>query len=313
MQLINVLSHLGMLCLILVACTNGKSPVQGRPTPQKGPRMDYNLKAPDYSLKLNKDLREISGLICYKDAFLCAIQDEKGHLYQLPLDDEDVQRKVNFSADGDYEDITLYEELIYVLRADGVLFELSNWKDRMKAQTRVINTNLGEINDTEGLAYDPRTHQLWIACKGSSQIGQNVHQERGVYAYDLASNTFDPKPVFTLSRQQLKDYVKQHLKGEDDYDFYKKLLKKAKSDMPLQPSALGIHPITEDIYLLCAVGNSLVVLNRGFGIKALYRLSEDLFEQPEGLAFDSKGNLYLASEGVKHKARIHFFEYRKDR
>ena len=183
-------------------------------------------------------------------------------------------------------------------------------QDEKKAQTRVIDTNLGEINDTEGIAYDPRTQQLWIACKGSAQIGQSVHQERAVYAYDLTLDSFYTTPIFTLSRKQVHRYIKQQLKTSPHYDFYKKIFKKERPNLPLQPSAIAIHPLTEDVYLLCSVGRSLVVLRRDFSIRQLYYLPEALFEQPEGMTFDSQGNLYIASEGVKRKARIHYFPYR---
>lgn len=288
------------------SCSNGTTPTRS----STAPIVDYQLNAPAKTFKLEKKLREISGLACYKDEFLCAVQDEQGNLYQLSKKNGAVKHKVDFSADGDYEGLACYQDRLFALRADGVLFELEDWEDEKKAQTRVINTNLGEINDTEGVAYDPRTQQLWIACKGSAQIGQSVHQERGVYAYDLALDSFYTTPVFTISRKQVYRYIKQHLKTSPHYSFYKKLFKKAKPDLPLQPSAIAIHPITEDIYLLCAVGNSLIVLRRDFSIRHLYYLSSKLFEQPEGMTFDSKGNLYISSEGVKKKARIHYFPYR---
>lgn len=292
---------------LLGACSNGKTPA--RP-PHNGATVDYQLDAPAKTFKLDKKLREISGLTCYKDEFLCAVQDEQGNLYQLSKKDGDIKHKVDFSADGDYEGLACYQDKLFALRADGVLFELTDWEDAKKAHTRVIDTNLGEINDTEGVTYDPRTKQLWIACKGSAQIGQTIEQERGVYAYDLALDSFYTTPVFTLSRKQVHRYIKQHLKNKPHYAFYKKLFKKERPNLPLQPSGIAIHPVTEDIYLLCAVGSSLIVLRRDFSIRQLYYLSEELFEQPEGIAFDSKGNMYLSSEGVKKQARIHYFPYR---
>ena len=296
------------LCWGLMACTNSKPPADANGTTTV---VDYRLDAPTQVFKLSKNLREISGLTLYQDQFLCAVQDERGNLYQLSLEDGTVQHKVDFSADGDYEGLAVHEEHLYALRADGVLFKLLDWQDQKKATTEVINTNLGEINDTEGLTYDPRTNQLWIACKGSALIGQQVNQARGIYAYDLTLDSFFTAPIFTLSRKQLQRYNKSMLKGTPDYGYYKKLLKKAKPDMPLRPSAIAIHPLTSDIYLLCAVGHTLVVLRRDFSIRRLYRLSETLFEQPEGMTFDSKGNLYIASEGVKKKARVFYFPYRK--
>lgn len=298
-----------LLLGLLGACSNGTTPARPH---LSSSTVDYQLDAPSKTFKLEKKLREISGLTCYNDEFLCAVQDEQGNLYQLSRKDGAIKHKVDFSADGDYEGLACYKDRLFALRADGVLFELTDWENAQKAQTRVINTNLGEINNTEGITYDPRTEQLWIACKGSAQIGQQVEQERGVYAYDLTLDSFYTKPVFTLSQKKVHRYIKHYLKNSPHYPFYKKLFKKERPNLPLQPSAIAIHPITEDIYLLCAVGSSLIVLRRDFSIRQLYYLSHELFEQPEGMAFDSQGNLYISSEGVKKRARIHYFPYRAE-
>jgi len=115
----------------------------------------YNFDAPNEKFKLSKELKEISGLTCYKDKWLAAVQDEKGAIYLIDMNTGNTENVIEFSADGDYEGITCVKERFYALRADGVLFEIKNWKDKQKkVQTKVIDTNLGERNDTEGLTFD---------------------------------------------------------------------------------------------------------------------------------------------------------------
>ncbi|MGH1337657.1 MAG: SdiA-regulated domain-containing protein [Aureispira sp.] len=295
---------------LLVACNNNSSkPPANSDSYRTDLALGYNLEKADEEVKLSNKLREISGLTYIPKQGLVTVQDEKGALYWLDKKG-DIDRVVDFSADGDYEGLAFEGDRLFVLRADGVLFELKRWKkDKKKTQTRVINTNLGEINDTEGLAYHPEKNQLWIACKGSAVIGQERHYERAVYAYDLTLDSFFTKPLFLISRQQVQRFLRQTMRQHPDYSYYKKLLRREKPVMPLQPSAIAIHPITQDIYLLCAVGNSLLVLDKSFSIKALCHLSEKDFEQPEGLAFNKKGDLFLSSEGQKKKARVYKFDY----
>jgi uncharacterized protein YjiK len=270
--------------------------------------LGYDLEKADEEIKLSNKLREISGLTEVPKKGLVAVQDEKGALYWLDKKGE-IDEVVDFSADGDYEGLAFANEFLFALRADGVLFKIDRWKKK-KPKTTVINTNLGEINDTEGLAFHPTKKQLWIACKGSAAIGSERYYERAIYAYDLTLDSFLVEPIFVVTRKQLQRFTRQTMRQHPDYGFYKKMLRKTKPNMPLQPSAIAIHPITQDIYLLCAVGNSLLVLDPSFEIKALCRLPSEVFEQPEGLAFDDDGDLFLSSEGQKKRARIYKFNYR---
>jgi uncharacterized protein YjiK len=295
---------------LAIACNNSApKPPANSDSHRQDLALGYNLEKADDEVKLSNKLREISGLTYVPGEGLVTVQDEKGALYWLDKDG-DIDRKVDFSADGDYEGLAFEGQYLYALRADGVLFEIDRWKkDGKKTRTRVMDTNLGEPNNTEGLAYHPEKKQLWIACKGSAAIGQERYYERAVYAYDLARDSFFLKPLFTLSRGQLKQFIHKNMRQHPDYGFYKKLLRQEKPNMPLQPSAIAVHPITQEVYLLCAVGNSLLVLNERFKLKALCRLSEDDFEQPEGLTFNKKGDLFLSSEGQKKRARIYRFDY----
>lgn len=304
-------SSLFPILYLLVACSNNApKPPANSDSHRVDLALGYNLEKADEEVKLSNKLREISGLTYVHKEGLVTVQDEKGALYWLDKKG-DIDRVVDFSADGDYEGLAFEEDRLFVLRADGVLFEIDRWKkDKKKTRTRVINTNLGEINNTEGLAYHPEKKQLWIACKGSAVIGQERHYERAVYAYDLTLDSFFVDPLFVVSRLQLQAFVRQTMRQHPDYSYYKKMLRKEKPAMPLQPSAIAIHPLTQDIYLLCAVGNSLLILDKSFAIKGLCHLPEKDFEQPEGLAFNKKGDLFLSSEGQKKKARVYKFDYR---
>jgi len=270
----------------------------------------YNFEVPNEKFKLSKELKEISGLTCYKDKWLAAVQDEKGAIYLIDMNTGNTEDVIEFSADGDYEGIACVKEVFYTLRADGVLFQIKNWKGKQKkVRTKVVDTNLGEMNDTEGLAFDPFKNQLLIACKASAAIGERKTDARAVYAYDLKKNKFDIEPIFLLSRKTFKKYIKKNIEENPSFKAYLKEIKKAKKEMLLEPSAIAIHPISNDFYLLSAAGNSLIVLDRSFNIKYLKRLNPKRFEQPEGLAFNSRGDLFISSEGLKKKARIYKFDY----
>ena len=87
----------------------------------------YNLDQPDNKFKLTKKLKEISGLACYDDKWLIAVQDEKGALYTIDIKSGEIEDIIKFSADGDYEGMACKDNVFYALRADGVLFRIKDW------------------------------------------------------------------------------------------------------------------------------------------------------------------------------------------
>jgi uncharacterized protein YjiK len=269
----------------------------------------YDLNQPNTKFKLTKKLKEISGLTCFKDKWLVAVQDERGAMYLIDIKSGEIKDIIKFSKDGDYEGMACNDNIFYVLRADGVLFEIHDWQNKKKVKSKTIKTNLGTINDTEGLAYDPVSNDLIIACKGSSAIGKQVHKSRAVYAYDLDSASFNFTPVCTITRKTFKKFIKDNLADNPEYKPYKKEIKKAKKNIIIHPSAIAVHPVTKNYYILSAISNTLIVMDRNSNIKHVKRLSKKKFEQPEGLTFSTNGDLFISSEGLKKKARIYKFDY----
>jgi len=49
---------------------------------------------------------------------------------------------------------------------------------------------------------------------------------------------------------------------------------------------------------------------RQWKLKKTYQLDPILFKQPEGLAFDSKGNMYISNEGHGGNANVLLFNYK---
>jgi uncharacterized protein YjiK len=53
----------------------------------------------------------------------------------------------------------------------------------------------------------------------------------------------------------------------------------------------------------------LVVLDDKWKVKAGYPLDPSIFKQPEGLAFDREGNMYISNEGGQGNAHLLLFRY----
>jgi hypothetical protein len=135
----------------------------------------YNLTSPDVSYSLPHVLQEISGLTYIDSSSFACIQDEKGIIFIYNLQKEKIKKKYTFNFDGDYEGIARVNRTIYILRSDGTLFEIVDYKSK-ESPVNTYVTGLPADNN-EGLCYDMDNNRLLIACKGKIGKGREFKDE----------------------------------------------------------------------------------------------------------------------------------------
>jgi len=163
----------------------------------------YNLDNPDEKYLLPGSLEEVSGISYMEDGRIACVEDERGIIYIFDPNTGKIDSKTEFSEDGDYEDISIDGKTAYILRNDGVIFEVEDF-DSGGGRVETYKTALSRKNDTEGMAYDKQTHSLLIACKGSPSLkkGDDYKDQKAIYRFDLSSKELSatPKYLFDLNR-----------------------------------------------------------------------------------------------------------------
>ena len=236
----------------------------------------YNISSPDKCFKLDSDLNEISGLSYLKKGIVMAVQDEKGLIYLLDPEREEIIEKIKFGKSGDYEGIELINENeIALLESDGTI----SIYDIKSHKLDKYDTHLGKKNNTEGLAYLPSKNQLLVLCKADP--GENLPSEKkAIYSFDLENKRLSVKPWLMIDKENLKNKL----------DI---------GSMYLKPSGIAVHPITGDFYIIDSVERTLLLYGKNKKLKAIHKLSSKKFPQPEGLCFTPDGTLYLSTEKAK--------------
>jgi len=229
-------------------------------------------------------LAEISGLSYIDGQRFACVQDELGKIFIYNAKSSSVEKEISFGAPGDYEELAVVGETIWVLRADGKLFEVRN-VNAANPSVKEYSTPLTTKQDAEGLCYDKKNNRLLIAIKGAEPGTENY---KGIYAFDLNSKEMDQQPVFKIDLQN-----KVFGNGSD---------KKKKST--INPSGISIHPVTGDLYIIDGRNPQLLIIDAGGNIRKLYALNSKEFAQPEGITFNSAGDLFIANEGTKQPGNI---------
>ncbi|MFI5219939.1 MAG: SdiA-regulated domain-containing protein [Bacteroidia bacterium] len=272
--------------------------------------LPYKLTQPSKEYILQHKLTEVSGLSFISDTEVALIEDEDGTIFYFNLEKGVITRKISFGKDGDYEDLKILGDTAYIIRSDGTLFEVLNLKGKSSGMIKnKYKTGLDQKNDTEGLCYDDTRHLLLISCKDSPGEDEKYKDKKAIYSFDPQTKKLSDKPVILIDISEVENVA--YGTGKNIIERFMRFYRGTKQSSFL-PSGLSIHPFTHDIYVISSVSNLLAIIDTTGKVKHAIKLSTRVFKQPEGIAFDSKGNLYISNEGRRGKGNILKFLYLKD-
>jgi len=236
----------------------------------------YNLQQPE-KFSLPESLLEVSGIAFRKgnSDTIFAIQDEDGKLFKLAWNDKK-QKNVSFASSGDYEDVTIMDNRVFILKSNGNIYSFLPADASGKKVTDVKeNKKLLPSGEYEGMYYDSLTNKLIVLCK-ECKADKKLKTITG-YILNPGEEKLTLISTFTIDYKSRAE--KKAIKGN------------------LKPSALARHPLTKQWYILSSVNKLLLIVNDEWAIQETHPLSSKIFNQPEGIAFDKIGNLYISNEG----------------
>ena len=271
-----------LLLLFFISCKNKQ--------PYKSPA-SYDINKPE-KLVMKNSLKEISGIafIPGKENVIYAIEDEAGKLFSITPGGDKLSHS-KFGKKGDYEDVTiLNNKTVAVLKSNGSLYlfsinEIGKEKiDSVKEYEKILPE--GEY---EGLTAD--SAKLFALCKNCP--GDKEKKEVSVYTLQQARG--DSLPITNTFKVDIT-----LIQPTDE-----------SSKEKFHPSGIAKNPITHEWYIISSVNKLLLILDEQWKAKEYYPLDPSLFKQPEGITFNSKGDLYISNEGGDGDANILIFRYKK--
>lgn len=226
-------------------------------------------------IKLPQTLSEISGIYYYpKDSSVFAIEDEHGMLYKIFLNGKNEIRKWQFDKKRDFEDVVLRDSIFYVLVSNGDIVTLKfATQDSIIRDKFIFPNGSKNKNEFESLYYDDTLQQLVLLCKDCED-----DKKKAISAWGFNINTRQYSPsVLTISVQPIAQKI-----GEQK--------------MKIKPSATAINPVTNDLYIISAISQLLIVTDRSGNFKEVFYLDPAIYKQAEGIAFTPAGDIIISNE-----------------
>lgn len=250
----------------------------------------YDFNTPE-KRNLSYALKEISGISFLQgdDQTLYAIEDESGKLYTVPLGAKKLSH-AKFAGKADYEDISISgKKMISLLISNGTILQFpASALGKEKIDKVAEFKSILPKGEYEGMFADEEN--VYVLCKECA--GDKETKEISLFV--LQQNS--PSSLVLKNTQQLKFSKIQDKQGKNKEKF--------------RPSALARHPLTKDWYVISSVNKMLLIFDEAWKMKTFYSLNPSLFKQPEGLTFNSKGDLFISNEAAGGEANILSFKYR---
>ena len=263
------------------------------PKPVSLSSTEYDLLKPRKSWTLSDSLAEISGIAFKKNETLLAIEDLRPVLYELNLQDSvgvianQIQFRETDKEKFDFEDLAVIGDTAYALWSHGAIFKIV--KQKKGATSERMKTWLKKENNTEGLAYDPVSGNLLVACKDDAGLEGVKKSTRAVYEFDIRADSLKPDPFMLINKSDFENVAGEKI------DFY--------------PAAIAVHPVSHDIFIISTKDTKCIAQFTHDGkLKAFDYLEKEMLPQPEGICFDSKGNLYISTQ-ARHGKPAYIYEF----
>lgn len=284
-----------LLAAFFISCSSGEN---NRQKQTKLPEPEFAKNDKIYIIP--EEIKEISGIAFVSDSIVAAIEDEKGILYFFDLGRQEIIKTYEFAKEGDYEDLAIVDNTVYIVNSKGHIVEIGNFKTK-PLPAKVYNTPLKTKNNVEGLAYDHDHNRLLVAIKDE---GLHDDVNKDIYAFDLETKQLDTAVVYSIKLKEIEEFYK----GDKLEETSKKFLKafgNQNLNKVFRTSALAVNPTTKEVYVLSSLNNIIAVLSPENGkIKRIIELQGPEHTQPEGLAFAPDGRLYVSNESNGKIANI---------
>jgi hypothetical protein len=255
----------------------------------------YDFLNPNKVYDLPEVLKEVSGIALYDEQTIFCVQDELGIVFKYNLQDEKIMGMHRFTDLGDFEDLAIIGDTVYVLRSDGTLFYFNHHQFKGKVEQVIVPSSCMNI---EGLFYDQKSKTMFMACKDEPVNAKG--NKRIVYRFPVGEKIVSETAV-SIDLEVINDFFSQKYGRWD------------KSKVLFNPSAIAVHPITGEKYILSASNRMLAIYEQG-KLKDIYPLPSEILYKPEGLDFTPTGDLLISSEGIKKgelDGQILHFSYRE--
>ena len=234
---------------------------------------------------LPASLREVSGIALSPDGRLFTHGDEGGVVAVIDYRSGVLIKQFAVgkkTVHADFEGIAFARERLFMIVSSGELYEFREGGPGKRVPHRVHRTGLEQECEFEGVAYEPATESLLLACK--NVLNKSLQDSLVIFRWSLADSvTAVPRITrFAIPLASVTTPIQ------------------AKT---IRPSDISVDPRSGNYVLIAAQEKALLEITPAGEVVFVQHLPGE-HEQSEGLAITSDGLMIISDEAVRSAATI---------
>jgi hypothetical protein len=150
------------------------------------------------------------------------------------------------------------------------------------------------------VCFHQESHRLFLMT--SNEERTEGYSSSSVYAYNLNQRKLNAQPLFSISGEDIEAFAIQNnlIAPHSDLSIADDTLE----TMNFTPSAIAVHPKTNEIYVLSRADHSLVVFNQFGEIVNFTSLDKTTFSDPSAMTFKKSGDLVITDGNLMNPTVI---------
>lgn len=257
----------------------------------------FDLQHPNSVQTLPMGIQPFSDIALLDSTHLLGLNQESGMMFVYDLNDYSVVPFLSWDMESKIRNIsTLDSTLLLVDDAKHIHF-LSSPYDSSSLTTLNLEN---EQFDPTSVCYHKETNRLFLIA--SNEERTEGYSNSSIYAYNLNQRKLNAQPLFSISGEDIEAFAIQNnlMIARSDLSIMDDTLE----SMNFTPTAIAVHPKTNEIYILSGSDHSLAVFNQFGEIVNFTTLDKNTFSHPSAMTFKKNGDLVITDGNLMNPTVI---------
>ena len=256
-----------------------------------------NLAQSDQISLLPMGIESFSDIAFLDSTILICLQEDKSSLVLFDLYSNQVSTPININFPNKIIDFSRIDSTIILLDDQAKVYFLLPPYD---SSSLVAESNvLGNWKSTASCIHES-TKRMFILSQNNFDVDNPI--SNSIYTYNISKRKLNEKSLFDISLSDIEMFAIENNivipqnKSSNLSDSLKQLI--------FIPSAMTVHPKTNEIYILSSENKSIVVFNQFGEVQNIIFLDEKLASNPKAMTFHPSGDLLISNSDLMSPAIV---------
>ena len=256
-----------------------------------------NLAQSDQISLLPMGIESFSDIAFLDSTILICLQEDKSSLVLFDLSSNQVSTPITINLPNKIIDFSRIDSTIILLDDQVQVHFLLPPYDSSSLVTE--NDILGNWKSAATCIHES-TKRMFILTQNNLEIDNPI--SNSIYTYTISKRKLNEKALFDISISDLEMFAIENNIATPQNKFTD--LSDSLSQLIFNPTAMAIHPKTNEIYILSSENRSIVVFNQFGEVQDLFFLDEKLVSNPKAMTFHPSGDLLISNSDLMSPAIV---------